>query len=214
MSLKPMAILRAAFTGHGPRYIVQFASICRGSVMRPTWIRRRASRRSAALPTSSVRKLLTVRAGCASFLLGVAFAITSCEAPIRSAEWELMRNQPIHDASPPGSTQLGRSTHPPRKVFVPGMGDNEGWFETVYASPLPPAQTLGWYAERFMERYRMSDNSRDGRFVLQGSLAVDMPIVITVQISESRPQYGNILGRFPDGPPGTQSYVFIWTATH
>lgn len=157
---------------------------------------------------------MTVRVGFASLTLVVALAIAGCEAPVRSAEWDLMRNQPIHDAAPPGSTQLGRSTHPPRKVFVPGMGDNEGWFETVHASPLAPAQTHAWYAERFKERYRMSDNSRDGRFLLHGSLAVNMPIVITVAVSESRPQYGNILGRFPDGPTGTQSYVFIWTATH
>ena len=172
---------------------------------------RRARRRSGASPTGSACEPAIVRSGFASLILA-ALAITGCEAPVRSAEWDLMRNQPIHDSSPPGSTQLGRSTHPPRKVFLPGL-DNEGWFETVYASPLPPAKTLEWYAERFMERYRMSEHSRDGRFMLQGLLAGDKPITIAVEVSESRPLYGNILGRFPDGPPGMQSYVFIWAAT-
>jgi hypothetical protein len=155
----------------------------------------------------------TLRTAFAGFVLGSTRATTGCEAPVRSAEWDLMRNQPIHDAAPAGSTQLGRVTHPPREVFLPGMGDNEGWFETVYASPLPPAETHEWYADRFKERYGMSDH-RDGRFVLQGSLGGPKPVVITVEVSESRPLYGNIRGRFPDGPPGTQSYVFIWAATH
>jgi hypothetical protein len=140
-------------------------------------------------------------------------ALLGCEAPIRSAEWDLMRNQPIHDAAPPGGTQLARSTHPPHKVFVPGLGDTQGWFETVYASPRSPADTFTWYAERFRERYRMRDSSRDGRFQLQGTLSPVNPITITVQVSEERPKYGNIYGRFPDGPPGTESYVFIWTTT-
>ncbi len=155
----------------------------------------------------------TLRTAVAAFVLGSTLTTTGCEGPVRSAEWDVMRNQPIHDASPPGSTQLGREARPPRKVLAPGMGGNEGWFETVYASPLPPAETHEWYVDRFKERYRMSDH-RDGRFMLQGSLGGPKPAVITVQVSESRPLYGNIRGRFPDGPPGTQSYVFIWAATH
>lgn len=152
--------------------------------------------------------------GGANVLLGTTLAITGCKAPVRSPEWDLIRTQPIHDASPAGSTQLGRSTHAPRKVFLPGAGENEGWFETVHASPLPPRETLAWYAERFSARYHMSQTSYDDRVILQGRLAGAKPITITVQVSESRPLYGNILGRFPDGPPGTKSYVFIWAATH
>jgi hypothetical protein len=150
---------------------------------------------------------------CFSLTAAVAVAISGCEAPIRSSEWDLMRNQPIHDAAPPASMQLARSTHPPRKGFVPGMGDTQGWVETVYASQRSPADTFAWYAERFSERYRMRDFSRDGRFRLQGVLSTAKSITITVEVSEERPKYGNIQGRFPDGPPGTESYVFIWTAT-
>lgn len=151
--------------------------------------------------------------GGANILLATALAITGCETPVRSPVWDLMRSQPIHDASPVGSTQLGRSTHAPQKVLFPGGGANQGWFETVYASPLPQRETLAWYAERFSARYNMSETSYDDRVHLQGRLPGAKPITITVEVSESRPLFGNIHGRFPDGPPGTKSYVFIWAAT-
>ena len=155
------------------------------------------------------------RVVAAGFLLSVTLATTACKEPARSPEWELMRRQAIHDAFPEGSTRLGRDTQPPREVLLPGMGAHEGWFETVYASPLAPAEAHAWYAARFAERYRMTahGNERDGSRVLQGTFGSPRPMIITVQVSPSRPLSGHIRGRFPDGPPGTRSYVFIWAAT-
>ena len=168
-----------------------------------------------ALPRRNhpVASVVTAGTALAVLILGTGLVMSGCEPPVRHAEWDAIRAQPIHDASPPGSAQVGRDTNPPRKLIIPGMGSAEGWVETVYASPLPPQETFNWYAQRFQDRYRMRRFSDGGQWVLQGSLAGERPMVISVSVSASRPQYGNIFGRFPDGPSGTQSYALISVTT-
>jgi hypothetical protein len=138
---------------------------------------------------------------------------SACVGGVRSEEWDAMRKLPIHDAAPPGSERLGRSTHAPRLVRVPGLGSGEGWFETVYASPWPPDETFRWYSEQFAERYRMRTINRPDVLEIQGRL--EAGVTITVEVLTKPPPYGNIgvSGTLRPGPDWTKSYVFIWAST-